>query len=208
MRPYFLIFSLFIATSNAKAQGCSNNVAKKYIDGLFQKGEYLSYDSTQFPGYDKELTQLKTPFLNKLLPGYCFFKTTFFSNYYEYGSVETVLAFANGTEKKSLLIHSPTFTKESLQFIRLFYRITTSDTAQNVTLAREIMSIFSEITFAGRFDRLINLKEKNVISFELWTNDLSWRIYDFHFDNDNKLTRIEIKGGVKRQKISDGYKRQ
>jgi len=70
------------------------------------------------------------------------------------------------------------------------------------------MSIFSEITFAGRFDRLINLKEKNVISFELWTNDLSWRIYDFHFDNDNKLTRIEIKGGVKRQKISDGYKRQ
>jgi len=77
MRPYFLIFSLFIATSNAKAQGCNNNVAKKYIDGLFQKGEYLSYDSTQFPGYDKELTQLKTPFLNKLLPGYCFFKTTF-----------------------------------------------------------------------------------------------------------------------------------
>lgn len=179
-----------------------------YLDSLFQNRQYLSYDSTQFPAYSKELTPIKTPLLNKVLPNYCFFKTIFISNYYEYRNVQTLLAFSYDLNTKSKLIHSPTFTKESQSFIQLFYGITLSDTSQCVTLAKEITSMFSDITYGGHFNRLINLKEKEVISFELWHSDLSWAIYDFYFDTTNKLTRINIKGGVKRDKMSEDYKRQ
>lgn len=107
-----------------------------------------------------------------------------------------------------MLIHSPTFTKDNPEFIELFYGLKVADTSECVQLANEIVNIFSEITFGEHTNRLTSLKEKNVISFELWTSDLSWRIYDFNFDEKNTLTQIKIQGGVKRQEMKDGYKRE
>jgi len=123
-------------------------------------------------------------------------------------TVQTVVALANNKTKQSKAIYSPTFTKESQSFIQLFYGITLPDTSQCVTLAKEITGMLSDITYEGHFNRLLNLKEKSVISFELWHSDLSWRIYDFYFDTTNKLTNINIKGGVKRQEMLEDYKRQ
>jgi len=204
---FFLLCLFFLTTYSAVGQDCNKDAAKTYLNNLFQSGQYLSYDSTLFPSYSKELTEIKTPLLNKVLPNYCFFKTIFLSNYYEYMNVKTVLAFSTSKEKKSQLIHSPTFSRPSQQFIQLFYGITVSDTAQSVTLAKEITNMFSDITSGGHFNRLVNLKEKKVISFELWHSDLSWRIYDFYFDDKNKLTEIKITGGVKREEMREGYKR-
>ncbi len=209
MRPYlFIVISFFLVVFNSKGQDCNKSEANTFVDGLFKKGQYLSYDSTEFRGYSKELKFVNTPLLNKLLPDYCFYSTTFLSNYYEYLDVKTALAFSKKSSKKSLFIHSPVFTTESSDFIHLFYGLSVSDSGQEVTLANEIMSLFSDITYGGHFNRLINLKDTSVISFELWRSDLSWRIYDFDFDFNNKLTQIKINGGVKREEMKDGYKRQ
>jgi hypothetical protein len=208
MRPYlFIVILFFLAVSDSRGQDCNKVDANSFVNGLFKGGQYLSYDSTQFRGYNKELKFLKTPLLNKLLPDFCFYSTTFLSNYYEYFNVETALAFSKSSNKKSLFIHSPVFTTESPDFIHLFNGLSVSDTTQGVKLANEIMSMFSDITYGGHFNRLINLKDKRVISFELWHSDLSWRIYDFYFDSNNKLTQIKINGGVKRQEMKEGYKR-
>jgi hypothetical protein len=207
MRLRIVIFILpFLTSFNVKGQNCSKEAANNFIKELFQKGQYRSYDSTQFRGYDRKLKAITTPTLNKLLSDYCFFSTTFLSNDYEYDDVETAVAFSNN--KKSFLIHSPVFTRESKEFINLFYGLKTKDTAQSVILAKEIVGIFSNITYLGRINRLINLREKGVISFELWHNDLSWGIYDFYFDTSNALTQIKIKSGVKRQGMIDDYRRQ
>ena len=191
-----------------KGQGCDSIAADKYLASLFRNGDYISYDSTNFRDFDKTLHLIETPLLNKLLPNYCFYSTTFLSHYYEYFDVETVVAYSNKEDEGPLLMHSPVFTKESKRFMSLFCGLKTFDTAQSVALAKEITNIFSAITYEGHFNRLVNLKEKGVISFELWHTDLSWRIYDFYFDNNNKLTQIEIHGGVKRQEMWEGYKRQ
>ena len=75
-------------------------------------------------------------------------------------------------------------------------------------LAIDIAGIFSSITYKGRIEELINFKDKDVVSIELFHDDLSWRIYDFKFDTSNKLIKIDILGGVKQQKIIEGYKRK
>jgi hypothetical protein len=209
MRPYLLIIIISLsATFNSKGQDCNKAAPKDFEDGLFKKGQYISYDSTYFKSYSKELKLLNTPLLNRLLPDYCFYSTIFLSNYYEYSNVETVLAFSNRDNNNSLLIHSPVFTIESQRFMNLFYGLQLTDTTQDVLLAKEITSIFSDITYKGHFNRLINLKEKSVISFELWHSDLSWRIYDYYFDSTNKLIQIKVIVGVKRQEMWEGYKRQ
>lgn len=209
MRPYIFIISLlFLFTQNVNGQDCDNAAAKSFVNLLFQKGQYLSYDSMQFRSYSEELTPVKTPLLNKLLPDYCFYTTTFMSNYYEFREVETALIFSKDKNKKSLFLHSPVFMTESKDFINFFYGLKSSDTSQRAQLAKEIMTIFSDITYKGHINKLINLTDKNVVSFELWHNDLSWRIYDFYFDNTNKLTDIKIIGGVKRQEMWRGYRRQ
>jgi hypothetical protein len=193
---------------NSTAQECNQTAAISFVDGLFEKGNYLSYDSTQFTGHFKEFKFLNTPLLNKLLPDYCFYSTIFLGPDYEYYKVETVLAYSKNTSKKSLLLHSPVFTEESEDFMNLFSGLRVADTIQGELLAKEITSIFADITYGGHYNKLINLKEKKVISFELWHGDLSWSIYDFHFDSTNKLIQINAAHGVGREKMEDDYKRQ
>jgi len=208
MRYHVITAFLFALSSiTTSGQDCNISATKDFVDELFKKGLYVSYDSTPFSGYNKILIPLNTPMLNKLLPNCCFYSTTFFSNYYEYPNVETALVFSKGLINKSLFIHSPVFTTESKEFVRLFYNLQVADSSQAVTLAKEIMSIFSAITHIGHYNRLINLKEQEVTSFELWHNDLSWRIYDFYFDKNYRLREIKIAGGVKRDKMRDDYKR-
>jgi len=209
MRHHFLITITFLAaTLNSNGQDCGKAKANRFVEDLFKNRNYLSYDSTQFRGYNKELQFINTPILNKLLPDYCFYFTTFRSNYFEYFDVETALAISKQDDKKSLITHSPVFTEESKAFMNLFYGLKVTDTSQGMLLAKEIVSIFSAITYSGHFNRLINLKEKATISFELWHNDLSWRIFDFYFDDTKKLVDIKIIGGVKRQEMWPDYKRQ
>jgi hypothetical protein len=194
-------FLLFLSVLEVKGQDCNKAAANNFLDKLFKKGQYTSYESTQFRGYNKKLKVIKTPLLNKLLPDYCFFSTTFLSNDYEYLDVETALALSKSANKRSLLMHSPVFTDASQNFLNLFYGLRAKDTMQSVTLAKEIAKIFSSITYLGHINRLINLKDKKAISFELWHTDLSWRICDFYFDNTNKLTLIRIGKGMGRQKM-------
>ena len=209
MRIYlFVILCGLSINPNAKGQDCNKAVAKKFVDGLFKEGQFVSYNSTHFKGYNKDLRFLRMPLLNKLLPDYCFYSTSFQSNYFEYRDVETALAISNDIIKKSLLIHSPVFTIESNDFISLFYGLEVDDTASTIKLAEEITSIFSAIVYRGHFNRVINLKDESAISFELWHNDLSWRIYDFYFDDRSKLAQIKINGGVKRGEMHKNYKRQ
>jgi len=208
MRSYLLIFVIVSSTLTSNGQGCSIKSANSFLHDLFRNGNYFSYDSTEFLGYDKNIKFLNTPLLNKLLPDYCFYATTFRSTYYEYHNVETALAISENSQKNSLLIHSPVFTNESEEFINLFCGLQVSDTTQEKLLATEIMSIFSNITYRGEFNKLVNLKEKDAISFELWHDDLSWRIYDFVFDSNNKLEKIKILPGVMRGAIWTDYKRE
>jgi hypothetical protein len=150
MKPCIFIASLFFLTIfSIKGQNYNKDAAITFLNGLFQKGDYISYDSTHFKAYDKELNIIKTPLLNKLLPDYSFFSTTFTSQYYEYLNVETALAFSKNVNKKSLLIHSLIFTNQSKVFINLFYGLRATDSTQSIILAKEISIIFSAITYKG-----------------------------------------------------------
>lgn len=57
------------------------------MDSLFQEGVYILQFGT-ISRVQQGIDDLNPPLLNKLLPGYCFFTTTFFSNYYEYMNVQ------------------------------------------------------------------------------------------------------------------------
>lgn len=204
----FIIPLLLLFTQNVKGQICDKNAATKFVSSLFSKGQYLSYDSIQFRGFTGKLTPVKTALLNKLLPDYCFYSTAFISNYYEFSVVETALIFSKDSSKKSLFLHSPVFMDESQEFLSFFYGLQLSDASQREQLAKEIMHIFSNVTHKGKITNLANLTNKNIVSFELWNNDLSWRIYDFYFDETQKLTEIKIIDGVKRQEMWKEYIRQ
>jgi len=190
-----------------KGQTCNTFSANKFIKDLFGDKSYISYDSTRFLSFaSSKTTPINTPLLKNLLPEYCFFSTEFESSYYEYREVETVIALRLDSTSKSIITHSPVFTQENKSFIQLFYNLNIRDNSSKIEVCKEIAAIFSSITYKGHINQLMNLKNQNVISFELWHDDLSWRIYDFHFDNDS-LVDIEIKGGVKRGKMDGDYKR-
>lgn len=197
---------LLVAVLNVNGQNCDGKAANNYLKVLFQNGAYYSDDSTKFLTFTDNLKALKTPALNKLLPDYCFFSTNFHSTYYEFLNVQTALAYSKN--KKSLLVHSPLFKKTPEEFMQLFYGLKTRDTVQSVALAGEIVDILSGLTHKGHVNRLINLKEKDVISYELWWDDISYRIYDFYFDNTNRLTQIKVEGGAGRGAMRATYLRQ
>ncbi len=201
-----IVIFIFFLPFFLKAQNCNSSDANKFLSSLFHGGKYISKDSISFKKYNDDLVPLETPFLNKILPGYCFYTTIFLSPFYEYINVETALAFSKKSNKKSFIVFSPSFVSTPKEFIQLFYGLETNDTLQSIKLANEIVNIFSAITYKGRISRLLNLKDSSVISFELWTDDLSWRIYDFTFTKTNILDNINITGGFKRGKI-EGYKR-
>lgn len=92
-------------------------------------------------------------------------------------------------------------------FIDLFTGIKTTDTTERISLANDITTIFASITYKGHLNRLLNLREKDVISFELWSDDLSWRFYNFFFDKYGKLTEIKIENGVGRSEMNSDYLR-
>lgn len=209
MKPYIFTFLfLLLLARNLYGQNCDKAAAISFLQSVFKNGQYIDGDSTIFRGFNKDLTLIKTPLLNKLLPEYCFYTTFFISQHYEYREVETALLFSNDNSQKALFVHSPLFRAESRDFIRFFYGLKLSDQSQRVELAREVVTIFSEITYKGRISKLINLADPNVVSFELWHGDLSWRIYDFYFDDTHQLIQIKIFNGVKRDDIWEGYKRQ
>ena len=203
-----ILIVIFILTATLTSQGqtCNKSVAKIYLTSLFRDGKYISKDSIVFRKYSNDLTLLKTPILNKLLPEYCFYTTIFLSPYYEYRNVQTLLVVRNDTVEKSQILLSPTFTKEPIEFFQIFYAIQTADSSQSLALSKEIANILSSITYAGHAHQLLNLKSSTTISFELWHDDLSWRIYDFHFNDKNTLQKIDILPGFKRSEI-EGYKR-
>jgi len=208
MRSTLLVFVLILFfIPNGSAQTCSKRSANDYLNGLFAKDQQLLHGSTRFKSYSKRLKLIKAPMLKKLLPEYCFYITNFFGNDMEYWEVETALAFSALPNKKSLLLFSPVFTQESTDFLQLFYGLKTNDTIQNVTVAKEITNIFSVLTYKGHAKRIRSVNEPNAISFELWHSDLSWRIYDFHFDESNILRSINIKNGVGRQEMTADYRR-
>ncbi len=201
------VTALLLTLLNTKAQTCKTSSANKFISSLFRDKPYVSYDSTRFLSFASAKTNnIDAPLLKILLPNYCFFSTEFESSFYEYRQVEIAIALRLDSASKSVIIHSPVFTQENKSFIQLFYNLTVQDSLKRTELCKEIMSIFLSITYKGHINQLSNLKNQKVISFELWHDDLSWRIYDFHFDN-NSLVEIEIKGGVKRDKMESDYKR-
>lgn len=190
-RYLFLIIFIFIAIAGSKGQDKNEVAADRYLTDLFEnRGN--PYDTIRFSGYGGKLKLLKTPLLNKLLPDYRFYSTIFLSNYMEYIQVETALAFSISEKQNSRITHSPVFTSTSTAFINLFYGLQVNDSTEEDALAREIMYIFSSITYKGRFDRITHSKDRTVISYELWHGKLCWRIYDFYFDSKNQLTQIEI----------------
>jgi hypothetical protein len=195
-RHNFIVFLLICSTLSVVGQDCNKDNAKAFISGLFEKGQYISYDSTRFLGYSKEMTPVKTPTLNKLLPGYCFFSTFFYSYNFEYSRVETAIALSKSKNTKSKLVHSPVYTDTPDDFISLFRGIKTSDTTERITLAKDITNIFTAITYKGHIGGLLNLNQKDIVSFELWHDDLSWRIYNFYFGSDGRLNQIKIDNGL------------
>ena len=205
LRILIVIFIL-TATLNLKGQTCNKSVAKACLTSLFPDGKYISKDSIVFRKYRSDLNPLKTPILNKLLPECCFYTTILWSPYYEYRNVQTLLVVRRDTVGKSQVLLSPTFKKEPEEFFQIFYGIQTIDSSQSLALSNEISSILSSITYAGHAYRILNLTNSKVISFELWHDDLSWRIYDFYFNDKNILQKIDILPGFKRSQI-EGYKR-
>ena len=202
---FIVIFLLVIF--NSQAQTCIVSTVNNFLTDLFHDTSYISYDNTKFLSFaDAKTTVIGSPFLKTLLPNYCFFSTEFESDFYEYREVETAIAFRSDTISKSIIIHSPVFTQENKSFIELFYDLNVQDSLAKIELCKEVMTILSNITYKGHINQLINLEKKNTISFELWQDDLSWRIYDFYFDK-NRLIKIEINGGVKRDRMLDTYKR-
>lgn len=185
---------------SATGQGCNKDSAMSFVSKLFHGGRYVSHGSTSFRGYSTEFTLIEVPLLNKLLPDYCFFSTFFYSSEFEYSNVETVVALMKSNSKKSKITHSPVYADTPNDFINLFLGIRTKDTAERIKLAEEITSIFTSITYKGHLSRLINFRNENVVSFELWHDDLRWRIYKFYFDRDNKLKQVKIDNGVGRDK--------
>jgi len=191
----------------AFSQKCEIKGPLSFLEKSFHSGSYLSYDSTRFKNYYIDLVLLKTPLLNKAIPEYCFYTTTFLSPYYEYYNVETAIAFSKNINKKTLITHSPIFSASSEEFMKLFYGITAKDSIERINISKEIASIFSSITYNGKIERIQNLIDPLAISFELWHNDLSWKIYNFNFDEAGNLKSIKISAGFKHSKDIVGYKR-
>lgn len=206
-RYFFIVFLLTYLTFTANGQNCNKDNAKAFVGGLFKSGKYISYDSTKFRNYSKDITPIKTPTLNRLLPNYCFLNTSFYSYNFEYSNVETAIALSRNNKTKSKIVHSPVYTNTPDEFTNLFLGIKTLDTTERVQVAKDIINIFRSITYKGRLNRIVNLKEKNAVSFELWHDDLSWRIYNFIFDKSGVLTGIKIDKGVGRGEMHSNYLR-
>jgi hypothetical protein len=121
--------------------------------------------------------------------------------------VETAIALSKNNKTKSKIVHSPVYTDTPNDFINLFSGIKTSNTTERIKVAKDITNIFSSITYKGHQNRLISLKEKNAVCYELWHDDLSWRIYNFIFDKEGTLTQIKIDKGVGRGEMTSNYLR-
>jgi hypothetical protein len=209
IKYYILWISLISAIVGCRNyRNCDKATVQDYLNVIFAGGQYKSDNFTTFRSYGKDVKNLSTQLLNKYLPDYCFCTTYFLSNHLEYSKVETALAFSKNSNRETRILYSPVFEEESQDFIRLFYGLQVADTAEEIVLTREVMEIISEITYKGHCDRLINKKEANVVSYELWHDELSWRIYDFHFNINHILTEIDINKGAGRGKLADKYKRQ
>jgi hypothetical protein len=202
-----MVFLLTLLTLAAVGQDCNKHYANAFINDLFKKGQFISYDSTMFRGFSKELALVETPTLNRLLPNYCFFSTFFYSSNLEYPKVETAVALSKSSKASSRIVHSPVYTRTPADFINLFKGIETSDTTERIRLAKDITTIFAAITYKGHIGRVVNLRQKDVVSFELWHDELSWRIYNFHFDKNGKLTEIEIDKGIRPEVMNSSYSR-
>lgn len=64
MKLKALIIALVLFAFKVRCQPCDTINAQYYIAfTLFKYGQYVSYSSTVFPGYDKHVTALKTPLL-------------------------------------------------------------------------------------------------------------------------------------------------
>ena len=206
IRNIFIVF-LVLTARTVQAQICDSSDANRYLSVLFHGTSYISYDKTIFLSYEADKTQkIEAPLLNILLPKYCFYSTTFQSTFYEYREVETAIGLRRDSINNSVITLSPVFSGINKSFIGLFYGLYAHDSLTKIELCKEIANIFSRITYKGHFNQLTNIKHQQVISFELWHDDLSWAILDFYFYQE-KLTKIEIKSGAKHGKLWDSYKR-
>lgn len=195
-----IILATIFCTQTLFSQSCTALSINIFLDDIFSKQSPIKYDTTKFYSHTGKPKALYTPLLNKLMPDYCFYSAVFLSSYYEYPKVETAIAISRNKNKKSAIIHSPVFTQESEEFLKLFIGTQVTDSAQAILYCREIASIFSSITGKGTIRRVLNTNMKTVISYELWHYNISWRIYDFYFDSSHKLIEIKAESGAKKTK--------
>ena len=204
MKTLLAIIAFLSSSFYLCAQKCDSIKVKKYLNQLFNEKHFLSYDSTQFGSYSGQVMLLNTAVMDKYLPDYCFYSTIFYSHYFEYRNVETILAFKSDSLNPSI-IHSPIFTKEPSTFFELFCGIKIIDSTDKLLFAKEVVTMISKITYKGEAKRVLMHNNSNCISFELWHMDLSRRIYDFNFNAENILMSISIQSGTGRGKVKEGY---
>ena len=153
---------------------------------------------------DTMLHRISFPTLSKHLK-YNFYKAHLVTGYFEYMLLEIIVAVNQYNSSQIVILKSPTFSSDDQEFLKLFQNISIDTKNDKQLFSKEIAMLFKEITYNGKVGELENLNP-NIYSFELWHNDLSWRIFDFTFKNDILFEIVE-KNGVKRGKMIDSYKR-
>ncbi|MGH1365602.1 MAG: hypothetical protein ACRBF0_18715 [Calditrichia bacterium] len=154
---------------------------------------------------DSTVYKIPSPFISKKLD-YRFYKATLSTAYMEYMYLEIILAINQLHPDRIVVLKSPTFTDTNPEFLSLFQNTLSESELEKKNYTKEIVLLFKEITYEGKVEALDN-SLNGVYSYELWHSDLSWRIFDFYFD-ENILIDIRIKGGVKRGKMLEGYERK
>lgn len=136
---------------------------------------------------------------------YGFYKTELATGYLEYRSLEIIAAVNHNNYDNIIILKPPTFTSINSEFLSLFRGLLVQG-EEKQKLSKEVAELFKEITYDGKIGELEN-SNPNICSFELWHGNLSWAIIDVIFE-ENLLSRIEVKSGVKRGRMVDGYRRK
>jgi hypothetical protein len=180
-----------------------------FFTQIYESDTYKSYTS-EYLYYKKgsNITRVKSTILDSLLPEYCFYVTNLRSNDMGFRDVSTIIAINRSDLRKSVFTHSPVYTSTNEEYLSLFYGIQVRDSLQRSRVIMEISKTIAAIVYEGRVEELINHREANTYSTELWHMHLSWNIHDFYFDESNRLYSIKIRGGVRTEEMWDGYIRK
>jgi hypothetical protein len=199
----FLFSSGILFSQNADTSQC-----RTFLTDYFDKHNYANYDTMGCHSGGFAVLRLNTPYLNKYMPGYTFFKTDLLSDYENYPKVPAIIVYNEKKPEASYVMYASTFRRPGPRFFKVFSNVQVPDTSERRLLSTDIAGLLVPIHNDAVVKELVCNKYMFTNAFELWTAGSSLRVLNVRYTGDNKIQVIDLINGTAGGDVRNGYIRK